>query len=195
MLPQFTPLISPIQPASQRRVDDRTDLNLGRLAKQVKRDKRIIKRRQPQVEEFFAKEEASSDGSANRVQDPDDYKPKLLSKLPKKQVDPALKGREKRMAEQAATEQWNREFNAHYLLEIDWTLKSEIDALAIYAPNSEKLLAMERFRQQVRKTARRLARERQLCQDDVESSTSSEGEDILAAIVGKGAQRLKEFID
>lgn len=195
VLPQFASMISPIQPASQRRVEDRTELDLGCLVKRVKRDKKILKKRQPPTEALFAKDEASSSSSAGRNQDPDDYKPKLLAKLPKKAVDPALKGREKRLAELAAAEHWQRDFNARHLLEVDWTLRGEIKALAIAAPNLDQKIAKEKFRDNVRKLARRLARQRSLCADDIESSTSSEGEDVLAALAGKGAQRLQEFVD
>lgn len=138
-------MISPIKPASQRRVDDRTTIDVGHLAKKVKRDKKILKRRNPPKEELFPVDSASS-SSAGKHQDPGDHRPKLLSKLPKKVADPALKGREKRLAELAAGEQWQREFNAHYLMDVDWTLRGEIADLAIAAPNQEQRLAQESLR-------------------------------------------------
>jgi hypothetical protein len=59
----------------------------------------------------------------------DPMKGKFLAKLPKKNVDPGLKGREKRLAEAALAEQRKKELEAEYHLTVDEELNAEIKGL------------------------------------------------------------------
>ena len=117
----------------------------------------------------------------------------MLAKLPKRTIDPTLKGKEKRAAEAALAEAKIKEQNAVYILAVDTELNQTIQDLEGENTMLGEKVRAEAARWDIRALAKGLARTRGVAPELV-SSSSEEEDDNLDNLQAAGNKNREAFI-